>query len=114
MPAVVQALLAENEGSGSASDLSDTLDAAFGTVVGSIIRRGPLEWEALPPENNADVLTLVSGLPEWVTPVAGGGGFSHSTTPPGSPSEGDRWVDEDTGIGYTYYNDGNTSQWVEL
>ena len=28
--------------------------------------------------------------------------------------EGDIWVDEDDGVQYFYYNDGNSTQWVEL
>ena len=43
----------------------------------------------------------------------GGGGFTSSTTPPASPTEGHEWLDENTGILYTYFIDANTSQWVE-
>jgi hypothetical protein len=27
---------------------------------------------------------------------------------------GDVWIDSDYGVSYTYINDGNSSQWVEL
>jgi len=48
---------------------------------------------------------------------AGSGGgttFTASSSAPGSPSAGDEWLDTDNGILYTYVNDGNSSQWVEL
>ena len=41
-------------------------------------------------------------------------GLTISTSAPGSPSAGDMWWDSDSGLFLTYYNDGNSSQWVEL
>jgi hypothetical protein len=35
-------------------------------------------------------------------------------TPPSSPNAGDEWLDTTTGITYTFVDDGNTQQWVEL
>ena len=40
--------------------------------------------------------------------------YTYSTTPPISPNVGDRWVDSNSGIEYTYVNDGDSSQWVEV
>lgn len=40
--------------------------------------------------------------------------FSYSTTAPSLPEAGDKWVNANTGIEYTYINDGDTSQWVDL
>ena len=37
-----------------------------------------------------------------------------STSPPGSPSAGDMWWDSDDGRLGVYYNDGNSSQWVNI
>jgi len=37
-----------------------------------------------------------------------------STVAPTSPSSGDEWLDTTTGIKYTYVNDGDSDQWVEL
>jgi hypothetical protein len=37
-----------------------------------------------------------------------------SSSPPPSPFEGDLWLDTDTGITYTYWNDGTSSQWFEF
>lgn len=47
---------------------------------------------------------------------AGGGGVSSviiSGTAPSSPSAGDLWWDSDIGTLFIYYNDGDSSQWVE-
>lgn len=46
--------------------------------------------------------------------VGGGSQFTVSSTAPASPSSGDQWLDSDSGIKYTYVNDGTSSQWVEL
>lgn len=51
--------------------------------------------------------------------VSGGGGASGgasvtiATSPPGSPSEGDLYWDEELGKLFIYYTDNDTSQWVE-
>lgn len=44
----------------------------------------------------------------------GSSGYIAATTAPGSPSPGDRWFNLSLGILFTYVNDGNSSQWVEL
>ena len=42
------------------------------------------------------------------------GEFTVSATTPVSPSAGDAWYNSDNGRSYIYYNDGNTTQWVEF
>jgi hypothetical protein len=37
-----------------------------------------------------------------------------SDTPPSNPSEGNMWFDSTTFITYIYYNDGTSSQWVDI
>lgn len=37
-----------------------------------------------------------------------------TSTPPSNPTAGEMWWDKDTGDSYIYYNDGNTSQWVQF
>lgn len=46
----------------------------------------------------------------------GGGGASVTTgdTPPTSPSVGDLWFDSSVAKTYVYYDDGSSSQWVQL
>lgn len=46
--------------------------------------------------------------------VTGGTSTTVSSTAPVSPSNGDIWVDSDTGQYFIYLNDGTSSQWVEF
>jgi hypothetical protein len=39
---------------------------------------------------------------------------TYSATAPTSPTAGDMWVDTSDGTSYTYINDGDSNQWVEL
>lgn len=57
-----------------------------------------------------------NGLITATSTAAGGGGanVTVSSSPPGSPVVGDVWVDSDTAIYYTYINDGDSDQWVEI
>lgn len=41
-------------------------------------------------------------------------GFDESPAPPVSPSPGHRWLDTTTGIEYTWFEDADSGQWVEL
>lgn len=45
---------------------------------------------------------------------AGPGSYTVSATPPVSPSVNSVWFNSDDGRTYIYYNDGNTTQWVEF
>ena len=47
------------------------------------------------------------------TGATGAGLYTFSSTPPASPSLGDRWVDTDSGIEFVYIYDGDSFQWVE-
>lgn len=70
-----------------------------------------------PSEGQALVWNSTANRYEPGTVASGGGGsgtFTVSSSAPASPAAGDRWLDSDTGIEYTYVNDGNTSQWVEF
>ena len=42
------------------------------------------------------------------------GGTAFGATPPSPATEGDVWYDTDNGRSYVYYNDGTSSQWVEM
>ena len=46
--------------------------------------------------------------------TGGGIAYTGSTTAPSSPAVGDMWVDQNTGIEYTYFNDANGSRWVQF
>lgn len=55
-----------------------------------------------------------------IDPAHGGTGqssytpYTVSETPPPSPNPGDRWVKPSTGKKYEWYDDGSSTQWVEL
>ena len=66
--------------------------------------------------SNGQVLTTNgAGTLSWstVTSSGGGSGFTYTSSAPGTPSLGDRWMDSDTGKEYVYVNDGSSSQWIE-
>lgn len=46
--------------------------------------------------------------------ATGGGDVTVSQYPPGSPSEGDFWIDNQSSDPYIYFDDGDSSQWVDL
>jgi hypothetical protein len=51
----------------------------------------------------------------WEQKLASGSGdYTASSTPPTSPTPGDRWFNIDDGVEYTYIQDGTSSQWVEI
>src|SRR5690348_10309747 len=45
---------------------------------------------------------------------AGSPGLTISDTAPASPQPGAEWVDASSGVRYTYYDDGDSQQWVEF
>jgi len=68
-------------------------------------------WQRISSSTGAQGATG-SGGPTGAQGAAAG--LTISTSAPGSPSAGDMWWDSDSGLFLTYYNDGNSSQWVEL
>ena len=46
--------------------------------------------------------------------VSSGASITVSDAAPSGPDDGDMWYESDTGRQFVYYNDGNTSQWVEV
>jgi hypothetical protein len=49
-----------------------------------------------------------------VVEIGGGAGaYSVGSTIPSSPSQGQRWLDTNTGVEFTYFSDGSGSQWAE-
>jgi hypothetical protein len=50
----------------------------------------------------------------WLPSSTVGSGIIVSDTPPASPTAGALWWESDTGTLYVYYNDGSSSQWVQV
>lgn len=66
---------------------------------------------------NGQVLVSNGSVTYWANNAGGGGGGASVTvsdTPPAGPSDGNLWWNSNTGIAFIYYNDGSSSQWVEL
>lgn len=61
---------------------------------------------------------LVDTTPTWAavggSGTGGGGGYTFSDTPPDNPTLGWRWFKPSTGIEYTWIEDNDTGQWVDL
>ena len=57
-----------------------------------------------------DKIELYDGS-SWTTAA---GGATVGSSPPSPASNGDVWFDKDDGRAYVYYNDGDSSQWVEM
>ena len=66
-----------------------------------------------PPVINLWDPTANSGAGGWGT-TAGGASVTTSDTAPTTPKDGDLWYDSVGGRTYVYYNDGDTSQWVDI
>ena len=49
-----------------------------------------------------------------ITASASGGSVNLSQYPPAGPSEGDFWIDNQSGDPYIYFDDGSSQQWVDL
>lgn len=84
-------------------------------------------WKNSTPASNLDSLTDVTlssptdkqvlqyeaSSGQWKNKAATGG-VTTGATPPATPMPGDAWYDTTDGLLYVYYNDGNSSQWVEV
>jgi hypothetical protein len=55
-----------------------------------------------------------SSIPGWTAQPASVSGATASATAPSSPNAGDLWYSTNEGLLYVYYNDGTSSQWVEV
>lgn len=65
---------------------------------------------------SAGVFARVNGVTVGPLGTGGGGGvsYSFSSNPPVSPNAGDIWIDSDTGVEYTYVNDGSVPVWADM
>lgn len=76
-----------------------------------------LIWNSSTSRWESSALKTVNGVSLLGTgdiAVSGGGSLTVATIPPASPGAGDTWVDSNSGIKYTYIDDGDSQQWVEL
>lgn len=98
--------------SGTAAGLSTTLAVASG---GTGQTTANAAFNALAPSqtsNSGKYLKTDGTNTSWAT-VTAGSVFTASATAPVSPNAGDSWFDTTNGVYLIYFNDGNSSQWVE-
>jgi len=67
----------------------------------------------LSASGTADTTTYLRGDNTWQSISSGGANVSTSDTPPASPNDGDLWWDSQNGRLLVYYEDANSSQWVD-
>ena len=103
-----------------ASAARTTLSAASTGAVGSsgiTMQSGFLLGRGTAATGSIEEITLGTNLTLTGTTLdATGGGvnYTFSETAPVSPSEGDEWLEADTGLFYKYVDDGTSTQWVEM
>ena len=64
--------------------------------------------------NVSGIVTASSFVGDGSALTGVGGTVAISDNAPSNPSVGDLWWESDTASGFIYYNDGNSSQWVEF
>ena len=115
-------------GSGGSSTLTATPSGSANTSLTATVSGGSASLTVSSPSPSSSLavtggssssLTVSSLSPTTtltVSPGGGGGGadIAVSSTPSGSPSDGDLWYDTNSGQTFIYLNDGNSSQWVPL
>jgi hypothetical protein len=75
---------------------------------GNALVEGQLYWNSV-----ANDLKIYNGV-AWELIGGGGASVTVSDTAPGAPSAGDLWYDSTDGTLQVYYNDGSSSQWVDV
>jgi hypothetical protein len=90
----------------------NALDGAAGFTVCTSVTRPVSPWLGQSIFETDTGSAFVWDGSAW-QPAGGGGSIEISSTAPTSPGEGDLWWDSDNGKLYIYYNDGNSSQWVD-
>jgi hypothetical protein len=85
--------------------------AATWTSLNEILKEG--EWGY---EKDTSKVKIGDGVTAWndLDYFAGSPGLTISDTPPDDPTPGEEWVDAGSGLRYTYYDDGDSQQWVEF
>ena len=94
---------------------SSSADFSGGVSVGTILTVNAISSNGT-TGNAGQVLTSDGAGVYWGNMAAGtgsGASVTISDTAPVSPSAGDMWWNSSIGSLYIYYNDGDTSQWVE-
>ena len=103
-------------GGGSLNDLVDDLTPQLGGNL-DLNNKNIVGTGNIPAGNLTGALPAIdaSNVTGIVTTNLGKANVTIGDNPPGSgTAHGDLWWESDTATGYIYYNDGNTSQWVQF
>jgi hypothetical protein len=74
----------------------------------------PLDFPTSPTNGQAyQGYVYSTDVGAWQAKPSAQSPFYTGDTPPGNPVVGDSWFNTNDGTMYVYFNDGNTSQWVE-
>lgn len=74
----------------------------------------PLDFPTSPTNGQAyNGYVYSTAVGAWQAKPSAQSPFYTGDTPPGNPVVGDSWFNTNDGTMYVYFNDGNTSQWVE-
>jgi hypothetical protein len=74
----------------------------------------PLDFPSSPTNGQAyNGYVYSTAIGAWQAKPSAQSPFYTGDTPPGNPVVGDSWFNTNDGTMYVYFNDGNTSQWVE-
>ena len=102
---------------GSASAVQTNLDTHIGAggAAHAEFQVGLSGFVPAPVQGDVDNNYVLQADGTWVVQTGGGGGGGDilSETPPGSPIEGQGWVNTSTMIRYVWYDDGTSQQWVQ-
>jgi hypothetical protein len=98
-----------NAASQSVIDAADASRLTIGTV--TTVAVGGVATATITGESGSQVLNL--GLVTGPKGEIGPSTVFTGVTPPENPQDGWKWIDPESGVEYTWFDDGNSSQWVE-
>jgi hypothetical protein len=110
--ALTSANNAANSANAAAQSVVDAADASrltIGTV--TTVAVGGVAAATITGEPGSQVLNL--GLVTGPRGEIGPSTVFTGVTPPENPQDGWKWMDPESGVEYTWFDDGNSSQWVE-
>ena len=90
-----------------------TLSRNLGALADNINSSGQVTITAIAATGTPSSTTYLRGDSTWAT-ASSAAATAVSTTPPSSPVNGQKWVNTLDGVEYTYFVDGDSSQWIEL
>ena len=90
-----------------------TLSRNLGALADNVNSSGQVTITAIAATGTPSSTTYLRGDSTWAT-ASSAAATAVSTTPPSSPVNGQKWVNTLDGVEYTYFVDGDSSQWIEL